>query len=404
MTLGRRAAARGMTPTVLAILATLSALAPLSVDIYTPSLPLMQRELGGEAWLVQASVTACLLGIGVGQLVWGPLSDRVGRRPVILAGVIGWTVASVVSAVAWSPEVFVSVRAVAGLCGAAGIVVSRSVVRDLSSDMHLTSSRIGILTTVTSVAPIVAPVAGAAIATVAGWRADFVALAALGGVLTLAFALAVPESVPPAERTTGGGAAIVRGLGAALRDRQLVFVALSISAHAFGFYAYVATASFIVEEEFGYPPFVFALVFGTNAAAMLCANLVFRRVVRTRHPSLPLGIGLGASAVAGVVLFAAAAVGAPGWVLWVASTGLAAGTGFVLPGAHSWGQATVVASGAASALTGSVQFLGGAIGSPVTGLLGTTAANLGIVVALSSSVALVAWAAARRARRSAPAR
>jgi DHA1 family bicyclomycin/chloramphenicol resistance-like MFS transporter len=384
------------TAHILAVLTGLAALAPLSVDIYTPSLPEMQREFASPEWLVQASITACLLGIGIGQLLWGPLSDRVGRRPVILVGVIGWTIASILSALAETAPMLILVRALAGVCGAAGIVVARSVVRDLSSDLHVVSSRIGLLALVTGIAPVIAPVAGAAMAAVWGWRADFVALAALGGIIILAMALLVPETLPPDQRTTGGGLAIAASLGSAIRDRELAGVSLAVAAHAFGFYAYITTTPFIIERQLGYPPAAFALVFGVNATAMLCANIVFRRIVRTRHPSFPLGIGLATSTLSGAALLVAALTGAPEWTLWVASTSFAASAGFVLPGSHSWGQATLVLSGSASALTGASQFLGGVIGSPVTGVIGPTATNLGLVILISSVCGLGAWVYARR--------
>ncbi|MDN4476327.1 multidrug effflux MFS transporter [Demequina sp. SYSU T00192] len=380
---------------VLPVLAALTALAPLSVDIYTPSLPAVQEELGGSDALTQGGVTLFLLGIGLGQLVWGPLSDRFGRRPVILLGVAGWTLASGLDALATGPEMLVAVRALAGLCGAAGIVVARSVVRDLSTDTHAMASRIGVLAMVTSIAPVVAPILGAAIAGAWGWRADFVVLAALGGVMLLVFALAVPETLPPSRRSQGGLGAITGGLARAGANREVAGAALALGAHAFGFYAYIATASFVVERELGRSPAAFALVFGTNAVAVLAANMVFRRLVRRRHPAGPLGLGLAISAVSGAALWVAASLGAPELLWWLASMGFAAGTGLVLPGAHSWAQATPVASGAASALTGSAQFLGGVLGSPVTGLMGPTAAHLGIVIALASTAAVAIWAAAR---------
>ncbi|GAA3880608.1 multidrug effflux MFS transporter [Leifsonia kafniensis] len=385
-----------MTVQVLAVLAVLSALAPLSMDIYTPSLPLIQKELGASEWLAQASITACLLGIGIGQLIWGPLSDRLGRRPVIIAGVIGWALASVLSALSTTPEMLVAVRGIAGLCGAAGIVVSRSIVRDLSPDTRSVASRIGILSLTTAFAPILAPVVGLVIAHAWGWRADFVALAALGGGISLVFAFVVPETLSPERRTGAGRGGVLGALAAAARDRELACVAIAIGAHAFGFYAYIATASFIVERQFGYPPVAFALVFATNAAAMLCANVVFRRIVRHRHPAFALGIGLAVSIVAGALLVATSSARGPEWLLWTASTLFAGAAGIVLPGAHSWGQTTRVASGAASALTGSAQFLGGVLGSPLTGMIGPTAANLGVIVLLSSSIGLCAWLVARR--------
>lgn len=388
---------------VLGVLAALTSLAPLSIDIYTPSILLMQADLGGADWLSQASITACLLGIAIGQLVCGPLSDGLGRRPVVLVGVVGWTLASLLSALAVSPVMLIAARVLVGVCGAAGIVVARSIVRDITDDPPLVASRVGLLSTVTAVMPVIAPLLGAGIAAIGGWRADFVALAMLGAVLALVFAGTVPESLPRARRDRRG-TPVAGALVRAARVPELAGVALAIGAYAVGFYAYVATASFVVEREYGHSAFVFALVFGTNALAMLAANLVFRRIVRRWHPSGPLGIGLVAAALSGGAIAVVAALGGPEWALWAISAVFAASAGFILPGAHSWAQLTVVASGAASALTGATQFFGGVLGSPLTGLLGTTAATLGAVIALSSGAGVAAWAWASRERRTRQAR
>jgi DHA1 family bicyclomycin/chloramphenicol resistance-like MFS transporter len=383
---------------LLTTLALVTALAPLSMDVYTPSLPRMVRDLGGPDWVIQASITACLLGLGVGQLVFGPLSDRIGRRPVLLLGVVGWALTSVASAAVPTAMVLIVVRLAAGLFGAAGIVVARSVVRDLSVSPREIGGRIALLATVSAAAPIVAPTIGAAIADAWGWRADFVAMAILGALVVVAVTVLVPESLPVEARTAD--ARVGRALASALRNRELRALALSLGLQAFGFYAYIATASFVVETEFGYGPGAFALVFGTNAAAMCAANLTFRRLVRRRPASALMGIGLVAALCAGAVLAVAAAIHGPAFVLWTASTLFAAGIGFVLPGAHSWGQSTATASGAASALTGAAQFFGGVLGSPATGILGPTALNLGVIVASSSVLAIVAWTVAHRARAS----
>jgi DHA1 family bicyclomycin/chloramphenicol resistance-like MFS transporter len=223
-----------------------------------------------------------------------------------------------------------------------------------------------------------------------------VVLALAGALLLIAFGALVPETLPPGSRTTGGGGAVLRSLATAVRDRELGLIALALGAQAVGFYAYVASTSFIVEREFGYPPLAFALVFGSNALAMFAANLLLRRLARRQHPSVLLGIGLAVSAGAGLALQLLGIAGAPGWACWIAGVGFAASMGFVLPAAHGWGQLTLVISGAASALTGSAQFLGGVLGSPLTGLLGVTVARLGLVIALSSACALGAWALARR--------
>ncbi|WP_165310805.1 MFS transporter [Microbacterium protaetiae] len=413
------AGTRARTIRTLVILALLTAAAPLSVDIYTPSLPRIQADLGGGAWLAEGSVTTCLLGIAVGQLLWGPLSDRFGRRPVVLIGAIGWTLASAASAFAPTAAVLLAVRVAVGLCGAAGIVVARSIVRDISSDDHLTGSRIGMLSVVTGIAPVIAPTIGAGIAQLFGWRADFLALALLGALTATAFALWVPETMGVAVRTDAAPPGAVpadaappgtgrmstvrtsaaRALASALRNRQLLGAALAIGLFSLGFYAYIATAAFIVEREYGHSPAVFAGVFATNAAAMLVATLVFRAVVRRRHAALPLGIGLAISGLSGAGLLVGAGLNAPEGLIWTLSALFAAGAGFVLPAAHSWGQATAVASGAASALTGAFQFFGGALGSPVTGVIGTTAAHLGGLIALACVLAAGAWLFGLSARR-----
>lgn len=316
------------------LLAVLTALSPLSMDIYTPSLPRMQAELGATEWMVQASITACLLGIGVGQLLWGPLSDRVGRRPVIMAGVAGWTLASIASALATSPGLLIGARGAAGLAGAAGIVAARSVVRDLSSDSRAVATRIGVLAVATALAPILSPLAGTVIGGLWGWRADFITLALLGVAIMAGVWLRVPETLAPPARTVPH-TSLVGALGRGLRDRELLGVSLALALNSFGFYAYIATSSFIVEDEFGYPPSVFALVFGTNACAVLVANLVFRRIVWTRHPSFPLGLGLAVCTLAGLTLLVAALGHAPVPLLWAISTLYAAAVGSGL-GVAAW--------------------------------------------------------------------
>ena len=379
----------GRVVAILTVLAALTALAPLSIDMYTPSLPGMEAELGAADWLAQATVTGCLLGIGVGQVLWGPMSDRFGRRPVVLVGLIGWTLSSAASAASQDAATLVAVRVVAGLCGAACIVAARSVVRDITGDPHARATRIGMLSMVSAAAPIVAPLLGALIAGVWSWRADFVALTIVGVAMTVLFALIVPETLGADERTSGG-LGIVRGLAAALRDRDLVAIGLPFAAFAFGFYAYVATASFIAERQFGLPPLAFGIVFGVNALAMVGANVVFRRLVRRMPPQRLLGTGLVVAAVSGAAFLVAALLGAPAWVDGLAALGFVASAGLVFPGAHASGQTTMVASGAASALTGAAQFLGGVLGSPVTGAIGPTAITLGGILLLAPLIGFAA--------------
>ncbi|ALJ21403.1 Bcr/CflA family efflux MFS transporter [Microbacterium sp. No. 7] len=372
------------------MLAALTALAPLSMDIYAPSMLAMRDDFRAPEWLIQATITGCLLGIGIGQIVWGPLSDRIGRRPVILVGGIGWTIASALSAITANAEMLVAVRFVAGLLGAACIVAARSVVRDITPDVRQRAARIGILSIVGAAAPIVAPIAGAAIAAVWGWRADFIALTIIGAVITLAFAVMVPETIPEEERANASGG-IVAGLATALRDRELLSISIALACFSFAFFAYVATAAFIVEGERGYPPSAFAVVFAANAAVMVLSTLLYRRLAR-RYPARSLmGVGLAGGVIAGLALLLAVRTGSPDSVLWIASMLLMASSGFAMPAAHGAGQSLLVASGAASALTGASQFLGGVLGSPVTGAIGTTSGVLSVIIIVASAAGLAAW-------------
>ena len=380
-----------MTRGMLLVLVALTASAPLSVDVYTPSLPAIEAQLGGGAAFAEGTVTACLLGIAVGQLVWGPLSDRIGRRPVVLWGAIGWTVASLLSAVSVSGGMLLGARVLSGLCGAAGIVVARSIVRDVARSAHDISSTVGLLAMATAIAPIVAPVIGTGIALLWGWRADFVALTVAGAAMIAGVLLLVPETI--AQRYPSPINPVP-----ALRDRQVRAAALSIGVFSLGFYAYVSSASFIVERQYGLPSGMFALAFGTNAAAMLASNAVFRRISRTRHPSFALRLGLAIAACGGAGMAVFSAVGMPRWTVWIASTAFTAGAGLVMPSAHSWAQLTPVAAGAASAATGALQFVGGVLGSPVTGLVGVSAAALGILIVVGAVLGLGA-ASARHAPR-----
>lgn len=379
---------------LMAVLAALSAVAPFSVDVYTPSLPRIQQDLGGADWVIQASITAGLLGIGVGQLVFGPVSDRVGRRPVILLGTVGFSAASMVSAVATSPWLLVAARLATGLSGSAGIVAARSVVRDVSPVPELVGGRIALLSMVSAAAPVVAPAVGAGIAARWSWRADFAALVVLGAVIAVAAARWVPETLPRTERHASPP--VLAALGRAVADRELRNLSLALAIQAFGFYAYVASMAFIVERQLGHGPAVFAMVFSANAMTMLLANVLFRRQVRTVHPSVLLGRGLAAAGLAGAILAVTAALDGPVWILWGSTTLFAAAIGFVLPGAHSWGQLTRTPSGAASALTGSAQFSGGVLGAPATGLIGPTALLLGTIIAVTGASALVPWRVASR--------
>jgi DHA1 family bicyclomycin/chloramphenicol resistance-like MFS transporter len=185
------------------IIGALSAFGPLSLDMYLPALPSLSQELGGTATQAQLTLTACLLGLAAGQVLAGPLSDALGRRRPLLAGLLGYTGASLLCALAPSVPILIGLRLLQGLAGAAGIVIARAVVRDLYSGTE--AARFFSLTmAVNGLAPILAPILGGQLLRVTSWRGVFFVLAAIGLALVLVAALGLRETLPPPHRRSGG--------------------------------------------------------------------------------------------------------------------------------------------------------------------------------------------------------
>src|SRR5438045_3909426 len=217
---------RGRRLLFVGVLGSLTAFGPLSIDMYLPGLPAMARSFHASASEAQITLTACLVGLALGQLLAGPLSDRLGRRRPLLLGVAAYSAASLFCALAPSVHVFTGLRLVQGLAGAAGIVISRAAVRDLYSGVEA-ARFFSVLMLVNGLAPILAPVIGGQLLRVTSWRGVFVVLAAIGfGLLGVALA-GVGESLPPARRRAGGLSLALASFEVLLRDRCYVGYVLS---------------------------------------------------------------------------------------------------------------------------------------------------------------------------------
>src|SRR5918997_1673879 len=208
------------------ILGMLSTFGPLSLDLYLPALPSLAAELEASTSAAQLTLTSCLVGLAVGQLIAGPLSDRFGRRPPLIIGLVAYALASLLCAFAWTVSVLIVFRLVQGLAGAAGLVIARAVARDLYEGRRLAIffSR---LVLISGLAPVIATVLGGQLSLVMGWRGIFGVLAGIGVVLVLAGLFGLSESLPPERRHTGGLGETVRGFGVLVRDRFFVGVALA---------------------------------------------------------------------------------------------------------------------------------------------------------------------------------
>lgn len=279
------------TPTrrvsVLFILGALVALGPLSIDAYVPGLPRLADELHSSASTAQLTVTTCLIGLAVGQLLAGPMSDSLGRRRPLLAGLAVYTAAGFLCAIAPNIGLLILLRGVQGLGGAFALVIAYACVRDLYAG-KAAARCFSLLLLVTGLAPILAPLVGAQILNLSGWRAIFVVLAVLSiGVLVVCI-VALPESLPLQLRQPGGlrttGAIYVR----LLRDKHLLGYALTNAFVFAAMFAYISGSPFVLEDLHGLSAQQYSIVFAVNALGLVAAAQASGRLVRHVQPQVLL--------------------------------------------------------------------------------------------------------------------
>jgi MFS transporter, DHA1 family, multidrug resistance protein len=394
-----RAAGRLGRVRLVIILGALSAFGPLSIDMYLPALPALGRDFGAGASQTQLTLSACLLGLAAGQMFAGPISDALGRRRPLLVGVGAYALASLLCMVAPSVEALVALRFVQGLAGAAGIVISRAVVRDLYAGVAV-ARFFSLLMLVNGLAPILAPLIGGQLLRLTSWRGVFATLAVIGTLLFLAAALGLRETLPRRSRQSGGVRATLATFRALLADRFFVGYALSCGLAFAAMFAYIAGSPFVLQEIYGVSPQIFGVLFGVNALGIMAAGQVNGRLVGRVSPRRLLIVGLVASALGGIGLLAAVAWGVglvgvlPALFLVVASVGFTSPNATTL--ALSGHPRT---AGSASALLGVLQYAIGAAAAPLVGIGGArTALPMGLVIAALSVSALGTFLALGRSR------
>jgi MFS transporter, DHA1 family, multidrug resistance protein len=372
------------------LLAALSAFGPLSLDMYLPGLPAMTRDLHTTASAAQLTITACMVGLGVGQVIAGPLSDARGRRRPLLAGILGYTVSSVACAVSPTIGVLVVMRLVHGMAGSVGIVIARAIVRDLSGGT-VAARLFGVLMGITGVVPVLAPLVGGQVLLVTSWRGVFVVLGAIGVPLVVATAIMLPETLPAHQRHQGGLRPILRRFGSLLRDRRYLPYAVSFSLSFAAMFGYIAGSSYVLENVFGISPQLFSLVFAINSGGLIALSLAGSRAVGRRGSAWLLRRGLVGTAVASIGALAVTLIGGGLWPLLVCFFVLLCANGLVLPNGTALAMASQTGSlGAASALLGLGQFGSGALVAPLVGVAGShDALPMAIVIAVAGTAALL---------------
>ncbi len=377
------------------MLGALTALTPASIDMYLPSFPELGRALGATPGAVQLTLSAYLIGLMLGQALYGPLADQLGRRGPLAAGLALYALASVGCAVAPHVEALIALRFVQALGGAACLVVPRAMVRDLF-DAQASARVYSHLMLVMGVAPILAPLLGGQIVLFVGWRGIFALLAALGAAGLLATLGALPETRP---RVTLG--APLADYGRLLADRVFLRFALSGALAMAGMFAYIAESPFVLIELYGIPAQAYGWVFGANATGLIAASQLNGRLLVSLRAERILAGALQAMALLGLVLLVVAATGAGGLAaLLCLLFGYMASRGFVQPNAVACALAHhPERAGSGSALVGVLQFAAATGASALVGALHDgTARPMTAVMALCGVLALTAHAT-RRARR-----
>jgi DHA1 family bicyclomycin/chloramphenicol resistance-like MFS transporter len=387
------------------ILGALTAIGPVSIDMYLPALPSLTRDLSASPSLVQLTLTACLVGLAVGQVVAGPISDAWGRRRPLLGGVAVYTVASVLCAAAPSVEALIALRLVQGAAGAAGIVIARAVVRDLYEGAAA-ARFFALLMVVAGAAPVLAPVIGGQLLRVTSWQGVFAVIAALGALLVAAAGLGLRETLPRERRQTGGFPETLRTFGRLWADRVFVAYALSGGLAFAAMFAYIAGSPFVIQDIHGVSPQGFSLVFAVNGLGIVAAGLVSGRLAGRVAPTRLLAAGFGLSLIGGASLLLAILAGLGLAALLPALFAVVSSIGLIMPNlaALALSRRPSHEAGSASALLGLAQFVIGGAAAPLVGVAGEeTAVPMGIVIAALAGGAMLTFLSAGPSARAAPA-
>jgi MFS transporter, DHA1 family, multidrug resistance protein len=378
------------------LLGALSAFGPLSMDLYLPGLPDMAHDLPASASAAQLTITTSMVGLAIGQVLAGPISDARGRRRPLLAGVGLFAVASVLCAIAPSIWVLLALRLAQGIAGATGLSIARAMVRDLSTSGTETARMFARLFLVSGTVPLVAPLAGGFVLRVTSWRGVFAVLALVGIALFTAAALKLPETLPAELRRRGGLRSSLAAMRLLAQDRAFVTHVLLFGLSFTTVATYLAGASFLLQDVHGLSPVAFGLVAAINGAGLIAGSQVSARFVRTYGPVRLMAVGLTIGAAMAVGFFVATLLDLGLVVLLPFLFVLIATRGLVGPNAQALALADhPEVAGTAAGLVGVSQFGAGALVAPLVGLGGAHATVPMAAILAGTAVAAAALAAGR---------
>ncbi|GAB1810480.1 MULTISPECIES: Bcr/CflA family multidrug efflux MFS transporter [Priestia] len=374
------------------LLGSLGLLGPFTIDTYLPSFPTIVKDFHTTASLVQISLTACLLGLGAGQLFIGPLSDVKGRRKPLLLFLCLYLLASLTCSL--SPNIYflIVARFVQGFSAAGGLVVSRAIVRDLFSGKELTKF-FTLIVLVGNLGPIVAPIAGGAILSFTKWNGVFIVLACIGAILIFMVSLKLPETLPPEKRVPSNLPQLMSNFGSLFKEREFMGYAFTQGFTTAGIFAYVSGIPFVYQNIYHVSPQQFSLLFGVNGLGLIIGSQLVGRLADYISERTFLKIGLGISIAAGAILLIALLLKAPLIAVaipiffFVSSISIIGTTSFALA-IESQGHI----AGSASALLGLLPFVLGSLSAPLVGIAGSyTGVPMGVTIFGASLLAFLSY-------------
>lgn len=374
------------------LLGSLAALGPLTIDMYLPSFPTIANDYGTTASLVQVSLTACLLGLGIGQLIIGPMSDVRGRRQPLLIFITLYFIASLACAFAPNILIFIIARFTQGFAAAGGIVISRAVVRDLYSGRELTKF-FALLMLINNMAPILAPIVGGGILKFTKWNGVFIVLSVIGVLLLLFVSTQLEESLPAERRVPSNIGQTFKNFLSLIKDREFLGYALAQGFMMAGIFAYVSGTPFVYQNIYGTSPQMFSFLFGLNGIGILIGTQVVGHFAGMISEKMFLKFGLMMANIAGLSLVIILLFHGPLFAVVLAIFFFVSSIGIITTSSFSLAMETQShIAGSASALLGLLPFVLGAATAPLVGIAGeNTALPMGITIFACGLLALLSF-------------
>jgi MFS transporter, DHA1 family, multidrug resistance protein len=382
-------AVRRALPTLLLLLTVFG---PISMDLYLPALPALTQDLGAVTSVAQLTVTACLIGLAAGQLIAGPLSDRFGRRGILLIGIVAYIVTSLLCAVSPTVELLIAARFVQGLAGGVGIVIAQAAGRDIYAGGALIRFY-GRLTVVGGFAAIIGPLLGGLLNSFTDWRGLFAFLAMIGAGMLIVTFLVFRETLPAEGRTRGGFGQTMHDYRTLLSDRVFLGAVLNQGFLYAALFAYLAGSTFVLQDIYGLSPLGYALAFGLNSAAFMTFGYLAGRAAEQWSIRGTLATGILIAGGGALGLLASGIIAMPLWVVIGSLLLLAAGVAVSSPPATTLALVEYPQmAGTASSLLGMIRFGFGGIAAPLVGVAGALSIlPLGLVTTVAVLLAGAAY-------------